>query len=252
MHLLYLDESGSPSNRDERHFVLAGIAVFERQIYHLLKALDAHVADLGLGNPDGIELHATDIASGRRGAWRTPMHRALRMRIIEDSLNILRRAHKSVRAFGVVIDKQTIGDADPVEYAFEHICNRFNLYLSRGQSADDVPRRGLIVMDESSYENALQGLASRFRRDGTRWDALRNLAEVPLFVDSRATRLIQLADLLAWAIRRHYELNDPRFLRPLLGRFDNTGGRMHGLYHHTARPATCPCPACRSRRSRRN
>ena len=34
MYLLYLDGSGSVRNPNERHFVLAGIAVFERQIYH--------------------------------------------------------------------------------------------------------------------------------------------------------------------------------------------------------------------------
>jgi len=49
------------------------------------------------------------------------------------------------------------------------------------------------------YKNTLQNLAQGFRESGTRWGKLRNLAEVPLFVDSRMSRIIQLADLVAWA-----------------------------------------------------
>ena len=36
MYLLYLDGSGSVKNPNERHFVLAGVGVYEGQIYHLL------------------------------------------------------------------------------------------------------------------------------------------------------------------------------------------------------------------------
>ena len=49
MYLLYLDESGSVGNPNERHFVLAGIAVFERRIYHLICRTDQLVASFGLG-----------------------------------------------------------------------------------------------------------------------------------------------------------------------------------------------------------
>lgn len=248
MYLLYLDESGTPSSANERHFILAGIAVFERQIYHLLNAADEFVADLGLGDPEEIELHASVIAGGRRGVWRRPMPRAQRLEIIERALQILAQAHRSVKAFGVVIDKHALRQGDTVERAFEEICNRFNLFLNRLHSSDDTPRRGLVVMDKASYEQPLQSLAVRFRREGTRWDALRNLAEVPMFVDSKATRLIQLADLLAWAIWRNYEYNDSRYLNLVLRRFDASRGTIHGLYHHTINPGACPCPACRSRR----
>ena len=33
MHLLYLDDAGSVGNRNERHFVIAGIAMFECQAH---------------------------------------------------------------------------------------------------------------------------------------------------------------------------------------------------------------------------
>ena len=62
---------------------------------------------------------------------------------------------------------------------------------------NDGGQRGLIIMDESKHELALQSLARQFRIGGARWGHFRNLAEVPLFVDSKASPLIQLADLVA-------------------------------------------------------
>ena len=49
-------------------------------------------------------------------------------------------------------------------------------------------------MDKSdNYESALQSLARTFRAKGTRWGDLRNMSEVPMFVDSRASRIVQIA-----------------------------------------------------------
>ena len=250
MYLLYLDGSGSVKNPAERHFVLAGVSVFERQIYHLISAADEFVDNLGLGQPEDVELHASVIANGGKGVWKGSAPRQQRLDIIEDALGLLTSAHWSVTAFAVVVEKAAMSaDHDPVERAFEEICNRFNLYLSRLRSQDDQ-HRGLIVMDKSSYEETLQGLASRFREHGTRWGNLRNLAEVPMFVDSRATRLVQLADLLAWAVWRRYERSDTRFFDKVVNRFDRSRGVLHGLVHFKNSATDCMCPACLSRQTR--
>ena len=58
MYLLYLDGSGSVRNPAERHFILAGVAVFERQIYHLINDVETFVDELGLGPGQDVELHA--------------------------------------------------------------------------------------------------------------------------------------------------------------------------------------------------
>ena len=63
---LYLDGSGSVRNPTERHFVLAGVAVFERQIYHLISRTDQFAASLGLGAIHDVELHASVMANGRK------------------------------------------------------------------------------------------------------------------------------------------------------------------------------------------
>ena len=188
-------------------------------------------------------------ASWRPDAWRPGKGRSVGnvLSFIEGGLDLLKNAHWGVRAFAVAVDKQAVSPDDPVERAFEEICNRFNLYLTRLHNREGNQPRGLIVMDKSHYEDTPQGLARRFREQGARRGNLRNLAEVPLFVDSAASRLIQIADLLAWAVWRRYEQTDARYFDRIAHRFDSEGGVIHGLFHFKPARESCQYPACLSR-----
>ena len=138
-----------------------------------------------------------------------------------------------------------------MELAFEEVCNRFNLFLQRVYNRNGDNQKGLIVMDESKHELPLQALARNFRLNGARWGHFRHLAEVPFFVDSRASRIVQLADLVAWSTWRRYEHSDGRFFDPLIEKFDADGGVIHGLYHARGSTSTpCYCPACLTRQQR--
>ena len=253
MFILYIDGSGSVRNPAETNFVLAGLAIHERQIFHMIKNLDELVDSFGLGAADQIELHGNPMYGGRRSPWRS-VARPKRIEMMHKTLAILTDASRSTRAFGVAVNKPAIAPKDPVEYAFEEICSRFNMYLSRRFQSrggrEEDKQKGLIVMDESHYEEPLQALARDFRISGTRWGHLRNLAEVPFFVDSRASRLVQLADMIAFAMWRQYEHKDGRFFEPIIPRFDSSGGILHGLVHFTPQREDCYCPACMSRQSR--
>ena len=57
-------------------------------------------------------------------------------------------------------------------------------------------------MPDPTERMRLQSLAAEFKAVGHSWGVTHNLADVPLFVDSRATRLIQYADLVAYAMWR--------------------------------------------------
>ena len=251
MFILYIDDSGSVRNPGDQHFVLAGFAVFERQIYHLINDIEKVVDSFNLGASDQIELHGSPMYTGKTMPWRGIASRDTRSKMIGEALDVLCRASKSVKAFGVVVEKKAITSANPVEYAFEEICNRFDLFLSRLYQSrggrDEDKQKGLIVMDQSHYEQPLQALARDFRVKGTRWGHMRNIAEVPLFVDSRASRLIQLADLIAFSMWRKYEYQDGRFFDPIISRFDADGGVIHGLVHYRSTNRGCYCPACMSR-----
>ena len=243
MHLLYLDDSGSPKNQDERYFILAGIAVFERQAYWLQKALDDLAESLGHPEPNRLEFHGNQIQAGRN--WWRRMHIRQRRAILRQALETAQSlAPEHWRLFGVVVDKSALSPEDPVGYAFEQLCNRFDRFLSRLYHQGHN-QKGLIVLDKSAEETRLQSLASDFRTIGHRWGVTRNLVDVPFFVDSKATRFIQYADLVAYAMRRKFELGDAEFFDLIEPYFDREGGVVHGLHHYRNRDESCDCPSCR-------
>ena len=142
---------------------------------------------------------------------------------------VLLSSHPSNRLFASVIRKAAVSPRDPVEFAFEQLSSRFDQYLTRLHKVGDT-QRGIIIFDKSTYETTLQSLATDFRTIGHRWGVIRNFSEVPLFLDSKASRLIQLADLIAYAIFRYFERGDNRFFSIIQNRFDSEGGVIHGLY----------------------
>jgi hypothetical protein len=227
MHLLYLDDSGSVHDASQQFFVLAGVSVFERQGHWLAEKLDAVAARFDPADPSAFELHGSPMLKGSK-QWRT-IPRADREQGMKDALKVLAASHSSNRAFGVAVRKSVIFPRDPVEYAFEQLCGRFDHYLMRLFKAGDT-QRGLIVFDKSAQEAAIQSLAIDFKKNGHSRGVLRNMAEVPVFLDSRNSRLVQLADLIAHAIFRKVERGDSSYFDIIQPRFDALGGVVHGFH----------------------
>ena len=59
-----------------------------------------------------------------------------------------------------------------------------------------------------------------------------NFAEVPLFLDSRMSRLIQLADIIAYSLFQKYEHDDDNYFSLIQNCFDRDTklGTNYGLY----------------------
>ena len=125
--------------------------------------------------------------------------------------------------------------------------SRFDRYLRRLRASDD-DQRGLVILDKSAYETTLQQMSVAFRTLGTRWGVIRRLADTPLFVDSRASRVIQLADHVAYAVFRRYQAGDAQYFDLVASKFDEEDGVVHGLAHKEIGNPRCMCPACLSRR----
>ncbi len=227
MHLLYADESGSSRDPKQIHFVLAGLSVFERQGFWLCNNLDQIAARYNPADPTTVELHGSPMFGGK-GMWRK-VPKEERINTIKEALTVFAESHGSNRMFGCVVRKSVVTPNDPVEYAFEQLSSRFDYYLRRLHKVGDS-QRGLIIFDKSTYETTIQNLATNFRTIGHTWEIIRNLAEVPLFIDSKASRLIQLADLVAYSIFRKYEFGDDQFYSLIENRIDSEGGIQHGLY----------------------
>ena len=151
-----------------------------------------------------------------------------RERAIKDALQVV--VSKPCRIFAAVLEKSKFSGQDITQVAFEQISSRFDQYLGRLHRQGDT-QRGLILFDKCSVERSIQTMAREFKITGHTFGRLRNLAEVPVFVDSEASRLIQLADLVAYALFRHHEFNDSVFYDVIRNSFDSDGGVVHGLYY---------------------
>lgn len=228
LFLLYADESGTPSGTDQAHFILAGVSVFERRAHWLSLELDKIAARFSPSDPQSVELHGNPMFAGRN-FWRK-FSKQDRFNAIKDALALI--DGRQYRVFASVVNKASISPEDPVRSTFQQLITRFDYFLSREHVHFQNTHRGLVIFDKTSKEGPIQALAHDFKTDGHDWGNLRNMAEVPAFIDSGATRLIQLADLVAYALFRKYERGDEQFSSVIDKKFDYFGGVQHGLHEN--------------------
>ena len=247
MHLIYLDDAGSPGNDTEDYFVLGGVSIFEAQCHWITQKLDELAASIDPSNPQGIEFHASEIFARRSHPW-DRMNKDEATGIIKAVLRIFASCYESAKAFACAVNKSSFVGNDPVELAFEDLTKRFDMYLDSMRNGGDR-QRGLIILDETAYETTLQKMAINFRYWGTQWGSIRNLADIPLFVDSKASRVIQLADHVAYAVFRRYNAGDTSYFDIIASKFfKSEDGIVHGLVHKQRNISDCMCLACASRR----
>ncbi len=255
MYILHLDESGL--HAEASHFVLAGLAVFEREIHWFGQDLDA-LQELYLPDQtEPVHFHASRLRV-REGATPEPPWDKLtgrQRRELKGRIYDIIRERRGV-LFGCAIQKQWAAarGVDPYERAFEELVSRFDLFMSRQNRAaatvGEGEQRGLLVLAESSYRKTLGILARQLQSTGTRWGtSLHNITGTPLFAPAAETRLLQLADFCSNAIYGRYHGGLTGDFDRIAVKFDYDNGVLHGLSHRTT-DANCGCLACFSRRMR--
>jgi hypothetical protein len=246
MYILYVDESGNETDPKDRHFVLAGLAIFERQTFYLSKSLD-DLQNALLPGYEPIPYHAADINSGDK-FWRK-VPEATRARVLAGiGAAITQVRGRGLALIAAVVEKNAslYGD-NAVKRATEELCHRFDILLMRHHHEARKAQRGLIVFSEGRLDARAKLWVHGFRTFGTQWGILRNLSDIPYFAPMKETRLLQAADFVAYSAFQLYERREPRFIRQLLPRFCEKDGVLHGLAHITASRTLCDCPGCASR-----
>jgi Protein of unknown function (DUF3800) len=246
MYLLYLDESGGAAEQDQQYYVLGGISAFERKPYFIGKDMDDLQAELFPKATDLIEFHSSAIRNGNGEPWES-MSRGDRMSILNRVYDLLAKTQDNVSLFAVAMHKPSFPADDPIQRTCEEMAGHFDAYLARLETGAEK-QRGLMIFDQCNHQATLHALLAEYRTTGASWGRVRHLAEIPMFTDSRLTRMLQLADFVAYAVFRRYQSGDSKFLDKILKRFDQSGGRLHGLVHLVARHEECFCPACVTRR----
>jgi hypothetical protein len=248
VYLLYLDESGNPSDPADRNFVLAGLAVSEKSVHYLADSLDRIQNRFFPGSPP-IEFHANAMRSGR-GFWRGVEKEKRETVLLEIGYAIRNTIEGNVVAFGAAVEKdyEWHGEA-ALRLVLEQVCNRFNIFLKVRQNEHDDPHRGLIVFAESHYQQRAKVWVNDFKRLGTQWGILSRVCDIPYFASTAESRLLQAADYVAYATFQLYEHRNPTLISPIWKKFDQKDGILHGLVHWArGKKDSCGCPACHCRR----
>lgn len=155
------------------------------------------------------------------------------------------------RLFAECVDKAHFDPArasgSVEEQAFEQVVSRFERFLQnvRSPALGHQRNHGLLVHDNNDTVSRKHTQMMRsFHADGTLWTNIDCIIETPMFVDSELTRMIQIADLCAYALRRYLENGETLLFQPIFGRADRIGDVAVGVRHFS--PPGCDCAICKA------
>ena len=222
------------------------MAVHEGQIWRLGSILNDMQSEFFPDIDIPIKFHAVELNSGH-GRFRS-LSDSERQRMLDAIYDAIGRIpYPRVVLFATAAHISSVTSSDQaLRDTFEDVAQRINTFLVRLHH-DRNPQKGLLIIDRSqSTEKRYLALLSEFRASETRHSYLGNIVDIPYFSQSSETRLLQLADFVAYAVFRYYERGDDRLLNKILPRFDRrapTSG-IDGLKHVIETSNPCDCVAC--------
>jgi len=247
MYLFYVDESGAHDAwTAQDNFVLGGVAVHESQVRNYSLALDAiqakHFPAIGIP----VEFHAQHIQSGK-GRYRQ-FTTGQRAALINDLGDVVSHARfpSMVCFISAIHVSRVASPSQALKDCLEDLLERFNNFLVR-QFRQGFKDKGLVIIDASGRDAQIRDIMGEFDRKGTTHGFLGNIVDVPHFADSAHTRMLQIADMVAYAGGRYFNSSDRKLLDMVLPRIDraSANGRRTGLKHLVDRTKhDCPCIAC--------
>lgn len=252
MYVLYTDESGKARDPGDDVIVVAGIGVHEDAVHPLAGQANA-ILKRYVGHEEAarLEIHGSPMRSAR-GGWRR-IDRSRRTAVADALLALVVNwthagSGTTVVPLGVVVDRAR--SATPVDVGYAELLHSFDQRL-RSQRRGGEGHNCILVADKGRHEARLTAWVGAARAHPHRLSVdrrrLHALVETPFFVDSRSTRLMQLADLVSYSLYRAYNVGDWAWAEQLLPSIRAGRG---SLMHMTAR-AGCTCEACASDPSRR-
>lgn len=178
---------------------------------HEWNALDNEVKKVKMSyfpnmNDDDVELHADNLVTGKEIFASMP--RENRGQLYKETLNML--SSKDATIVASVIRKAKLTKPLDIELwgyrlLFERICfvlEKKNKQLLTSGSASEY---GLLLIDsvEKKFDRRTRSKLLCLMRGGTMYVQNAHLISDPVFVSSEYRNMSQLADLIAWTIRRY-------------------------------------------------
>ncbi|MBA7523351.1 hypothetical protein ES705_15477 [subsurface metagenome] len=230
MYFAYIDESGNKdiNNKQNKLYVLTAIIIHEKYwdwIHQESKNLKRKIWDLvrdkglQIDPPDDFELHMKEI-SRKEGYYHTIGDDDKKLRNIWRELySFISRLF--IKIVSIVVHKEHFSDQNFVDvgkWAFKLLIERLNRYVM-----DYHPEKEqyiMIVMDsvDPKFDEQKRREIENFIKYGTGqgWEEFpEQVIEIPFIVDSKIHSGVQLADLVAYLVRRyamkHFSLSPDAF-----------------------------------------
>jgi hypothetical protein len=228
--------------------VVAGIAAHEDAVRPLAGAVNKMLGSfVGVRAAKAMEIHGSPMLRGR-GEWKA-VGAGKRHALAFGLLDLINEWHHKptdtlVEVFVVAMDRDH--SQSPFETAYGELLYLFDGFLREGRRRGN-PHNGILIADRGKYQRTLEAWVElargRYKRPRQDERRLYALAETPFFIDSRSTRLMQLADLVAHSFFRAYNSNDWTRAEKLLPSVTDPDNVR--LLHFTSDPV-CTCPVCAS------
>ena len=211
MQLIYFDESGNTGNNlsdpNQPIFVLAAmivpVGVWQSLESKLNDSFRQHFPSL---YADGVEVHATNIVSGRNEFKGLPLDKRIEFR--DEWMNIGKDMNLKVcyqRVFKQAYSHWQIATfgrgvyINPQISAFALLATELDSYL------DDEGELGMFIFDDNKEVTKDIEKSLRVLRATDKDVKIKNVIEKGFFIDSGKSRLLQLCDLFVFAARKKEE-----------------------------------------------
>lgn len=149
-----------------------------------------------------------------------------------------------VRLFAECVDKihfdPNRSEHNVGEAAFDQLISRFDTFLKIESQRSSHKLHGIIVHDNIVGVAERMQMMRSFFQEGTRYlNTIDYVIETPLFVDSKLTSMVQIADLCAYALRRYIEKNERNLFDKVFKRADIKNDKLVSIRHFTSKNCTC-------------
>ena len=219
MHLCYIDEAGSTgkdlASTQQPLFTMVGLLVSDEKWKKTEREYRAIVSKAcGGAVPEGFELHACDLLAPDGQGPFTDWTREARNQLALDILELVdTRRHQLLLQ---VVHKRRMAAAeapervplevdwrDPWEVGFAAVLTMTEEFLRSGRTGSSST--GMVIIDhEPGYLDVVRSQA-RERQQTTGWRQTKKVMEIGYSAVSHANPMIQIADLVAFTIKKSAE-----------------------------------------------
>lgn len=238
MYFIWVDESGSPrinpQFNDNGYYILCGVIVREEN----WREIEDGISTIKKGvfpelNPQDWELHAFDMwnGAGLFQPGKSPLSLEKKRAVFSQVFEFVSKSEITLLCTIIFKDRlrEKYTTPQPLKYSWTFLAERFEHFLAQKQTGTN---NGLFAIDaiQNNIESQIRGVIGSMSRNGGNYPPADHVIGYPIFVKSHIHNMIQVADMIAYAVHRYYK-GDSQFkdwfekLKPKMYR---PGGRLRG------------------------